>query len=139
MDRRSVVVRGIVQGVGFRPFVHRLATECRLAGFVRNRSDGVAIEIEGDEAAIERFLEALPRSAPRLPGSIRFRPAGWYTKASKAFGLSTARHPARRFGQPGRSFRPIPRPARPAWRSCAIQPIGDSVIPLSTAPIAARD
>ena len=54
--RRGVVVRGVVQGVGFRPFVYRLAMEEGLAGFVGNDTDGVTIEIEGPEKRVEAFL-----------------------------------------------------------------------------------
>ena len=46
--RLSLKVNGAVQGVGMRPFVHRLATEMRLAGYVRNGADGVTIEVEGN-------------------------------------------------------------------------------------------
>ena len=45
--RAAFVVRGVVQGVGFRPFIYRLATEEGLAGFIGNDTDGVTIEIEG--------------------------------------------------------------------------------------------
>ncbi|MGB9407662.1 MAG: acylphosphatase, partial [Terracidiphilus sp.] len=47
--RAALVVCGVVQGVGFRPFVYRLAMEEGLAGFVGNDTDGVTIEIEGPE------------------------------------------------------------------------------------------
>lgn len=55
---------GIVQGVGFRPFIYRLARERSLAGFVQNRTDGVIVEVEGSPEAVRRFggdvLDALP-------------------------------------------------------------------------------
>jgi hydrogenase maturation protein HypF len=59
-------VEGTVQGVGFRPFVHRLATGCGLAGWVRNDARGVELEIEGAREAIESFLSRLPSEAPPL-------------------------------------------------------------------------
>jgi hydrogenase maturation protein HypF len=59
-------VRGVVQGVGFRPFVYRLARECALKGWVRNTSWGVEIEVVGDEALLARFESALARQAPPL-------------------------------------------------------------------------
>ncbi len=62
--RAQVVVRGIVQGVGFRPFVYRLAQEHRLAGWVLNSTQGVVIEVEGDRGRINRFLSALTASPP---------------------------------------------------------------------------
>lgn len=57
-------ISGIVQGVGFRPFVYNLASAARLAGFVGNDTDGVFIELEGDEARLERFISDLERLAP---------------------------------------------------------------------------
>jgi hydrogenase maturation protein HypF len=64
--RRWVRVRGIVQGVGFRPFVFRVATEEHVAGFVGNDIDGVFAEVEGDVAAVERVLRRLRDGAPPL-------------------------------------------------------------------------
>jgi hydrogenase maturation protein HypF len=64
--RRSVRVTGTVQGVGFRPFVYSLAARLGLAGFVGNDSEGVFAEIEGSPAAVEEFLVAVERDAPRL-------------------------------------------------------------------------
>ena len=64
--RRGVVVRGVVQGVGFRPFVYRLAQEEGLAGLIGNDTDGVTIEIEGAEKGIDRFLMRLREETPPL-------------------------------------------------------------------------
>jgi hydrogenase maturation protein HypF len=64
--RRGVVVRGVVQGVGFRPFVYRLALEEGLAGFVGNDTDGVTIEIEGPEERVKAFLVRLRTETPPL-------------------------------------------------------------------------
>jgi hydrogenase maturation protein HypF len=66
MQRVRVRVQGVVQGVGFRPYVHRLAGELGLAGFVRNDDHGVVIEAEGGPAAIEALLARLPAEAPPL-------------------------------------------------------------------------
>ena len=64
---RRVLVRGVVQGVGFRPFVYRLAREHHLSGFVRNLGDaGVEILVQGSGGAIESFLRALESDAPPL-------------------------------------------------------------------------
>ena len=60
--RQSIRVRGIVQGVGFRPHVVRLATRHGLCGFVRNDAGGVTIEAEGEEAALREFLRELERA-----------------------------------------------------------------------------
>jgi hydrogenase maturation protein HypF len=64
--RAQVRVEGTVQGVGFRPYVHRLAGELGLAGFVLNDSRGVLIEVEGSAAAVDRFLSRLRPDAPPL-------------------------------------------------------------------------
>ncbi len=66
MERRTIVVRGIVQGVGFRPFVHNLATQLQLYGFVKNQVGRVLIEVEGETAALERFLAELADRPPPL-------------------------------------------------------------------------
>ncbi|HEY1534459.1 MAG TPA: carbamoyltransferase HypF, partial [Polyangiaceae bacterium] len=65
-ERRSFVVSGLVQGVGFRPFVHRLAHELGLAGFVLNRAGEVHVEAEGARSALERFESALLQRSPPL-------------------------------------------------------------------------
>ena len=66
MISQRVRVRGLVQGVGFRPYVWHLARELALAGWVRNDAEGVAIEIHGDSAAVASFLRRLPREIPPL-------------------------------------------------------------------------
>src|SRR5580658_3450980 len=65
-ERRRFAVRGVVQGVGFRPFVWNLASRLRLGGWVRNTSGAVIIEIEGERACIETFATLLCSEAPRL-------------------------------------------------------------------------
>jgi len=64
--RTAVRVEGVVQGVGFRPFVYSLATRLGLAGWVGNDVDGVFAEVEGPARSIQSFLESLQRDAPRL-------------------------------------------------------------------------
>jgi hydrogenase maturation protein HypF len=66
MQRREITVRGIVQGVGFRPFVYRLASRHSLTGSVRNAAGIVRIEVEGHAASIEQFLADLVHHAPAL-------------------------------------------------------------------------
>jgi len=63
-QRLRVEAEGTVQGVGFRPFVYRLARELELTGWVQNIRSGVLIEVEGDSPAIERFLQRLRTDAP---------------------------------------------------------------------------
>ncbi len=64
--RRRIHVAGIVQGVGFRPYVYRLATERHLAGQIANTSSGVVIEVEGAAEVVDDFLSSLPAQAPPL-------------------------------------------------------------------------
>ncbi|MFZ5875625.1 MAG: carbamoyltransferase HypF [Nitrospirota bacterium] len=63
-ERRAVTVSGRVQGVGFRPFVYRLAAELGLAGWVTNADDGVRIEVEGDAGRLARFVDRLRSEVP---------------------------------------------------------------------------
>jgi hydrogenase maturation protein HypF len=65
-ERRHITVEGIVQGVGFRPFVHGLALKNNLAGFVLNDSAGVTIELEGERPALESLLTLLTEQPPPL-------------------------------------------------------------------------
>ena len=72
-----IAVHGMVQGVGFRPFVYRLALRHGLSGTVANSSDGVAIHIGGPAEALERFIKALRAEAPPMAqiGQVEVRPA----------------------------------------------------------------
>ena len=64
--RASVRVEGVVQGVGFRPFVYSLATRLGLAGWVGNDVDGVFAEVEGSAAGVKEFLGLLEAQPPPL-------------------------------------------------------------------------
>ena len=64
MPRLHIQVQGVVQGVGFRPFVYRIALERALSGWVRNRPDGVEIEVQGPEPLLQDFLRALEDQKP---------------------------------------------------------------------------
>ena len=64
--RLRIQLRGIVQGVGFRPFVHRLAEERQLGGWVLNSSAGLVTEVEGPRATLESFVEAVRHDPPPL-------------------------------------------------------------------------
>jgi hydrogenase maturation protein HypF len=65
-ERRHITVEGVVQGVGFRPFVYGLAVRNGLAGFVLNDTAGVTIELEGEPPALETFLTHLREQPPPL-------------------------------------------------------------------------
>jgi hydrogenase maturation protein HypF len=66
LQRLRLTIRGAVQGVGFRPFIYRLATELGLNGWVSNTSRGVFIEVEGARAQLESFLLRVEREKPAI-------------------------------------------------------------------------
>lgn len=66
IKRLSIFIRGAVQGVGFRPFVYRIANELKLKGFVLNSSAGVSIEVEGFQNSLNDFFFKLQNEKPRL-------------------------------------------------------------------------
>ena len=66
LTRKRIQVSGVVQGVGFRPFVYNLAQDLRLAGFALNSSAGVTIELEGELVQIDSFLHTLQHRPPPL-------------------------------------------------------------------------
>ncbi|GAA1504848.1 carbamoyltransferase HypF [Streptomyces albidochromogenes] len=66
VERRRVTVRGVVQGVGFRPFLYALATELELTGHVTNTREGVVAEVQGAPSAVARFCAAISTQAPPL-------------------------------------------------------------------------
>ena len=77
--RRRFTVVGVVQGVGFRPFVHRVATELALSGFVGNDSSAVFVEVQGPASAVAEFARRLRADAPPLAAiaAVSFRKASW--------------------------------------------------------------
>lgn len=66
VERWKIKVNGIVQGVGFRPFVFRTAHRFSIKGIVKNQSDGVLIDIEGEKDNLSHFLDCLKKSPPPL-------------------------------------------------------------------------
>ena len=91
MDRRAIAVSGIVQGVGFRPFVYDLATRLGLNGFVRNETGGVLIEVEGESDSLDRFLGELTSSPPPLARIDEVQWSSTARAAILAFGSRRAR------------------------------------------------
>ncbi len=73
-ERRAVTINGIVQGVGFRPFVYGLAQRLELRGFVCNDGGSILIEVEGDAPRLDRFLHEL---ATRPPALARIKKVSW--------------------------------------------------------------
>ncbi|MDD4052207.1 MAG: carbamoyltransferase HypF, partial [candidate division Zixibacteria bacterium] len=78
--RARVTAQGIVQGVGFRPFVYRLATELNLAGWVNNSTAGVTIELEGPAGGIDTFIRRLNAEKP-APALIKSQQVAWLEPA----------------------------------------------------------
>ncbi len=68
MIRLRVKMRGVVQGVGFRPAAHRLALQMGLAGWVTNTSDGATVEVEGVDSQVRRYVDRLASTLPRPVG-----------------------------------------------------------------------
>lgn len=79
-ERLRLAVRGAVQGVGFRPFVYRLARELEVDGWVRNSTGGVSIEVEGVHARLDEFRARLAAEAPPR-ASIHGVEASWLDPA----------------------------------------------------------
>ncbi|NEP46214.1 MAG: acylphosphatase, partial [Okeania sp. SIO2H7] len=63
-QRLRLTIRGAVQGVGFRPFIYKLATELKLTGWVNNSASGVFVEVEGDRQTLETFLHRIEPEKP---------------------------------------------------------------------------
>ena len=99
IERRAIRVRGTVQGVGFRPFVYRLAQDLGLSGWIRNDADGVSIEVEGPAPKLASFERRLQADAPALArvdalqGAARAcleRDCGFRILASRAGAVTTS-------------------------------------------------
>ena len=131
--RTAVRVEGIVQGVGFRPFVYSLATGLGLGGLVGNDSDGVFAEVEGPPAAVEAFLRSLARDAPPLARIERITTTAMRPDGTASFSIAPSE--AGRLG--GRWCPRTPRRARTAWPSSRTRPTGGSGTRSSTARTAA--
>ncbi|MBA3302130.1 MAG: carbamoyltransferase HypF [Thermoleophilaceae bacterium] len=85
-------VEGTVQGVGFRPYVHRLAGEHGLAGWVLNDQRGVLLEVEGPDESVARFLDRLPREPPPLAVIETITPESIAATGEQGFEILASRH-----------------------------------------------
>ena len=88
--RTAVRVEGVVQGVGFRPFVYTLATGLGLTGLVGNDLDGVFVEVEGPLAAVSEFLLLLERDAPPLARIERVTTRAITPRRSASFAIAAS-------------------------------------------------
>ncbi len=86
--RTAIRVEGVVQGVGFRPFVYSLATSLGLGGLVGNDVNGVFAEVEGDPAAVDQFLASLARDAPPLARIERITTAAMRPDGTVSFAIA---------------------------------------------------
>jgi hydrogenase maturation protein HypF len=94
--RASIRVEGVVQGVGFRPFVYSLATRLGLAGWVGNDVDGVFAEVEGPAAGVGEFLGLLEAQAPPLARVDRVTAAAVAPHGARGFSIVPSDHTGRR-------------------------------------------
>ena len=136
---RSITCEGVVQGVGFRPFVWRLATELGLAGRVRNAAGRVEIEAAGPAPALDAFARRAPhrRAAARPRGAGRrhaARPVGRGGAPGPVRDRREHDRPRRRTG----CSRPTSRPATPACASCSTRRTAATATRSPTAPTAGR-
>jgi len=95
-ERRVISVRGIVQGVGFRPFVYALARRHDLTGLVRNDAEGVHIEVEGEARSLDLFLRGIEEDAPPMAvvETVAWRPLA--ALGERDFKIEESREGARR-------------------------------------------
>ncbi|MFW2332017.1 MAG: carbamoyltransferase HypF [Nitrospinota bacterium] len=85
MKRKQIRVEGTVQGVGFRPFIYKLATSYSLGGFVTNNQEGVTIEVESSSEAIDQFERDLKLLAPPLAHILHYKSEEISPKDEKQF------------------------------------------------------
>src|SRR6202034_1796270 len=95
--RKHILVRGVVQGVGFRPFVYKAATSLGLTGFVYNSSSGVTIEIEGHESALDEFRRTLKNNPPQLAQIAEITTSEIATQGDAGFSILPSREEAGAF------------------------------------------
>jgi hydrogenase maturation protein HypF len=94
--RASIRVEGVVQGVGFRPFVYSLATRLGLAGWVGNDVDGVFAEVEGSAVGVSEFLGLLEAQPPPLARVDRVTAAAIVPSGARGFSIVASDHTGRR-------------------------------------------
>jgi hydrogenase maturation protein HypF len=91
MERQLITLSGLVQGVGFRAFVHGLATELGLTGFVRNDGPDVVMEVEGPAESLEQFRRRVVAEGPRRARIDRVDVQSIQPGGSRGFGIQPTR------------------------------------------------
>jgi hydrogenase maturation protein HypF len=126
--RRHIEVSGIVQGVGFRPHVYRLARERKLTGEISNTPSGVTIEVQGPREKIDDFVVRLRQEAPPLAKITGLAMADLPCNGDREFRILASRR--------GEAVHTL---ISPDVAVCSIRTIDVTDIPSSTARIAGRD
>ena len=130
MQALEVKIKGIVQGVGFRPFIHRLVRRHDLCGTIRNTSSGVTMELEGEQGEISAFLQELPLEAPPLAVIEEIRSRELPVKSFETFTIICSERQEER--------NTLISPDITACGNSGILQTGDIASRLSTAPTADR-
>jgi len=91
MNTYHIIVKGIVQGVGFRPFIFRLAENYGLKGYVTNNSSGVEIEVNGDNDVIESFITDINTKCPPLAHIIDIYASATFPKEYEMFSIEPSK------------------------------------------------
>ena len=134
-QRLRITLRGAVQGVGFRPFVYRLATEMALTGWVLNSSSGLGGRSGRTAEQLTLFERRLEGERPKA-SVVTVRESAWIPVEGSTL-LRDSRQRLRSRENPSTCSRTL-RPATIAARNCSIPPTGAFNIPSPTAPTAAR-
>lgn len=95
VSARELRIRGVVQGVGFRPFAYRLARRYGLTGWVYNGESGVQIHVEGEDAALDAFARAIANEAPPAAQIAAFESEPAALEGYAEFAIRESRLPAR--------------------------------------------
>jgi hydrogenase maturation protein HypF len=90
MQRQRIAITGLVQGVGFRPFIFRLATSLLLTGYIRNTPTGIVIEIQGDASNVSHFLKKMTEEKPPLAYYAKVTVTGLSPQSEEVFSIQAS-------------------------------------------------
>ncbi|MCX8021436.1 MAG: carbamoyltransferase HypF [Syntrophorhabdaceae bacterium] len=88
---KKITIRGVVQGVGFRPFIYRLATEMGIKGWVANTSSSVKIEAEGEGGVLSEFIKRIRLEAPSVANIVSIKVENGLPKKYLSFEIRKSR------------------------------------------------